>query len=363
MRGQAQGVGGDQRGPRLRELFHPGGNMGRRPHRGIVVSEIAVDRAHDDLTRIHPYPDLDIDIALAPKRGGVATHRRLHPHRGQTTAHGMVRTGQGGAEERHDAVTHHLVDGASVVMDGFHHPLEHAVEDRPRLFEVAAGQQLQRAAQIGEEHGEECPFALQSRARGEQIPPTGLLLEAALDAPQESLRVVSLLKVVDGPQLHCFFGRFPAGVRGEQDDVRLGAMRLRRPEHVEADAIRHSQIGHHEIGRIAGEDAHGGGHPVRFAHPMASRLEEQRHRGPRGRLVVHHEDRRHAVSGDSHLVPGRGRGGRGFHGPSRGGGVSEPNIPFRSETAGCLHGASMPYSFSLRQRVVRPMPSASAVRE
>jgi hypothetical protein len=40
-------------------------------------------------------------------------------------------------EEGHDAIAHELVDGALVVGDGLHHPLEHRVQQLPRLLGVA----------------------------------------------------------------------------------------------------------------------------------------------------------------------------------------------------------------------------------
>ena len=39
-------------------------------------------------------------------------------------------------------------------MHRVHHPLQHRVEDRPGLFRVALGQELHRALEISEEHGD-----------------------------------------------------------------------------------------------------------------------------------------------------------------------------------------------------------------
>ena len=43
------------------------------------------------------------------------------------------------AEQRHDAVTHDLVDRALVAMNGLHHALEHGIENQARLLRVALG--------------------------------------------------------------------------------------------------------------------------------------------------------------------------------------------------------------------------------
>ena len=56
----------------------------------------------------------------------------------------MVLVGDRRAEEGHDAVAHHLIDGALVVVDGFDHPLEHGVEELPGILGVAIGQKLHR---------------------------------------------------------------------------------------------------------------------------------------------------------------------------------------------------------------------------
>ena len=81
----------------------------------------------------------------------------------------MVLVGDRRAEERHDPVAHHLVDGALVVMDGLHHPLEDGVEELPRLLGVAVGEQLHRALQVGEEDRDLLALALEGALRGENL--------------------------------------------------------------------------------------------------------------------------------------------------------------------------------------------------
>ena len=44
-------------------------------------------------------------------------------------------------EQRHDAVAHHLVDGALVTVDGLHHVLEDRVEELACLLGIAVGEQ------------------------------------------------------------------------------------------------------------------------------------------------------------------------------------------------------------------------------
>jgi hypothetical protein len=82
----------------------------------------------------------------------VSFDRVLHAQRGVTGTHRMVLVGNGCAEQRHDAVTHDLVDRALVAVDGLHHVLEDRIEDLPRLFGIAISEQLHRTLEVGEEH-------------------------------------------------------------------------------------------------------------------------------------------------------------------------------------------------------------------
>ena len=81
----------------------------------------------------------------------------------------MILMGEGGAEEGHDAVAHHLIDGAFVAVDCLHHPLQDRVEDLASLLRVAVGEQLHRALEIGEEHGDLLALALQGGLGGEDL--------------------------------------------------------------------------------------------------------------------------------------------------------------------------------------------------
>ena len=81
----------------------------------------------------------------------------------------MVLVGDRRAEQRHDPVAHHLVDGALVAVDGLHHPLEDRVEELPRLLGVAVGEQLHRALEVGEEHRDLLALALEGGLRGEDL--------------------------------------------------------------------------------------------------------------------------------------------------------------------------------------------------
>jgi len=109
------------------------------------------------------------DPDRAPDVLGVPLHRLLHAEGCVTCPHGVVLMGEWRAEEGHDPIAHDLVDGSLVVMDCFHHSLEHRVKDLARLCRVAVGQQFHRALQVRKQHPHELPFTFQRTPRGENL--------------------------------------------------------------------------------------------------------------------------------------------------------------------------------------------------
>src|SRR5262245_50756554 len=81
----------------------------------------------------------------------------------------MVLVSHWGAKERHNAVTHDLVDGALIAMHRRHHAFEHGVEELPGLFGITVGQEFHGVLQIGKEHGHLLPFTFQGTAGGEDF--------------------------------------------------------------------------------------------------------------------------------------------------------------------------------------------------
>jgi hypothetical protein len=104
-----------------------------------------------DLTGVEPHADLDVDAVGAAYLLRVVLDRLLHPQRRITGADSVVFVGEGSAEERHDAVAHHLVHRALIVMDGLHHAIQHRIEDSSRLLRVTVGEQLHRPLHVGEQ--------------------------------------------------------------------------------------------------------------------------------------------------------------------------------------------------------------------
>ena len=51
----------------------------------------------------------------------------------------MVFVGERGAEQRHDAVAHHLIHRALEMMHGLHHPFQDRVKQLARHLRIAVG--------------------------------------------------------------------------------------------------------------------------------------------------------------------------------------------------------------------------------
>ena len=85
--------------------------------------EVVADRAHHHLAGIEPDADLHLAAMCAPDLLAVAPDRVLHGQGGVAGPYSVVLMGNGGAEQRHDAITHHLVDGPLIAMHGRHHAL------------------------------------------------------------------------------------------------------------------------------------------------------------------------------------------------------------------------------------------------
>ena len=97
-------------------------------------------------------------------RVAVAGHGLLHAQRRVAGAHGMIFMGNGRAEEGHNAIAHHLVDGALVAVHGLDHALQDRVQQLAGLLGVALGQQLHGALQVGKQHGDLLAFAFERAA-------------------------------------------------------------------------------------------------------------------------------------------------------------------------------------------------------
>ena len=88
----------------------------------------------------------------------------LHSQGGVTGAHGVILVGHGCPKQRHNAVAHDLVHRALVAMHGGHQVLQDRVEEVPSFLEVAVGDQLQGALDVGKQHRDLFALACQVAA-------------------------------------------------------------------------------------------------------------------------------------------------------------------------------------------------------
>ena len=168
-RDQPDGIGGCENGTGLGHLLHAGGQVCRLPHRRVVHLEIAADGPDHHLAGVQAYPDLRLDPVQPAKAFGVPLDGLLHPERGIARPHRVIFVGQRSAEERHDPVSHDLVDGALVEVDGLHHAFEHRVDELARFFGITIGQELQRSLEVGEEHGHSFALAFERALRRQDL--------------------------------------------------------------------------------------------------------------------------------------------------------------------------------------------------
>src|SRR3989454_5115895 len=137
--------------------------------RGVVHVQIAADRPHHDLPGVQADTNLDETSLGLPNSLRVALDRFLHSERCITSPYRMVLMSDGRPEERHNPITHHLVDRALVAVDRLHHEFEHRVQDLARLLGVPVGEQLHGALYVGEEHGDLLALAFQGGPGGEDF--------------------------------------------------------------------------------------------------------------------------------------------------------------------------------------------------
>jgi hypothetical protein len=121
------------------------------------------------LARVQPHTDLHLDAVSVSHLLGVAPHRHLDVVGRVACSHRVILVGEGRAEERHDAVAHHLVDGALVAMDRLHHAFEDRIQELAGFLGVAVGEQLHRALQVREQDRDLLAFALEGALGGEDF--------------------------------------------------------------------------------------------------------------------------------------------------------------------------------------------------
>ena len=165
--GELQRRGREQDRAGRRHLLHAGGQVCGLTDRRVVHPQIRPDGAHDHLAGVEPDADLDRYAVRAEDSLRVLRDRLLHPQRRVARPHRVILVRERRAEERHDPVAHHLVDGAFVAVHGLHHPFENGVEDLARFLRITVGEQLHRPLEVGEQHRDLLALAFEGGLRVE----------------------------------------------------------------------------------------------------------------------------------------------------------------------------------------------------
>src|SRR5262244_1207598 len=158
---------GDPDGSGRSELLHTGCQMSRLADRRVVHAEIRADGANHHVAGIQADPDSHGDAVGQKCLARISLHRLLHPQGSITSTDRVIFMRERGTEQRHDPVTHHLVHRPLVVVNRLHHALEHRIEKLARFLGVAIGEELHRASEVGEEHGDLLALPFQGRFGGE----------------------------------------------------------------------------------------------------------------------------------------------------------------------------------------------------
>ena len=136
------GIGGRQHRSWHRQLLHPCRQMRCLADHREVDDEIISDRGHHDLAGVDSHAHGDRQCMQSLNLDCILRDSVLHPQARVTGAHGMILVGDRRAEQSHDAVAHHPVDHAFVVMNGLQHALKNGIEDPLRLLRIAVRDQL-----------------------------------------------------------------------------------------------------------------------------------------------------------------------------------------------------------------------------
>ena len=161
---QPQGVGRQEDAPRGGELFHAGREMRRLAHGRVIHVQIIADRPHHDCAGVEAHAHLHGDAMGAARFLGIGPDGGLHGECRITGPDGMVFMRNGGAEQRHDAIPHDLVDRALVAVHGRHHAFQDGIEELPGLLRITVGQEFHGALQVRKQHRDLLAFPFQGIA-------------------------------------------------------------------------------------------------------------------------------------------------------------------------------------------------------
>ena len=156
------------------ELLHAAGQVRALPDRRVVHGRSLPIERTTTSPELRPMRMRGVDAPAIAEVSSIALERLLHAQGGVAGAHGVILERDRCAEQRHDAVAHHLVHRALALAHGLHHQGEYRIEELPGLLGVAFREQLHRVLEVGEEDRDLLALAFERAAVGEnEVGPRG----------------------------------------------------------------------------------------------------------------------------------------------------------------------------------------------
>ncbi|MNF69301.1 hypothetical protein D3C84_511760 [compost metagenome] len=132
------------------DSLHPGRNVDRVPDRIVIgVQIVRADRTHDDLSGMDADADLQRNAFLQANAVAMSAYRLLHAQCRIQRPLRMILMGDGGAEQREDAIAQRLGHVAFVVVDGFHHQRDDGLDQALGLFRIEVMDQRRGTGHVG----------------------------------------------------------------------------------------------------------------------------------------------------------------------------------------------------------------------
>jgi len=146
---------------RARRLLHPGRDVGRVAHRGVIHAQVVTDATDDDEARVEALADAKRDPVGRPELVLIGIERLADAECRVHGPPGVVLVRHRGAEQRHDPVTEELVDRPLVAMHLGEHQLERSPHEPVDVLGIEPLGDGGEAGHVNEEDGDLLPLAFE----------------------------------------------------------------------------------------------------------------------------------------------------------------------------------------------------------
>jgi len=154
------GIPGHQDSARPGHALHPGPQIRGVSNSGVVHPKVIPNGSDDYRTGVKADAHLELHAGLLPYFVAILSHSLLDGQCRVTGPMGMVLMGQGSSKQGHDAVTGKLINGSLIFVDLIHEDLETSIHDLVDFLGVEFLGDGGVVGYVGEEDGDELPFAL-----------------------------------------------------------------------------------------------------------------------------------------------------------------------------------------------------------